>query len=258
MKIAPFRYFYDKKIHNSNVSSECKRFTIEKYCANYLQLSKLLITFALSFLSNPSLPMKKITIIDIAHHLCLSPSTVSRALADDKSIRQETKDLVNKAADELGYRRNRLAVSLRSGKTNTIGMIVNEMVTPSTLHVIAGAEKALHAKRMHMMIANSEESHEREKANLRMMEGAQVDGLIVLSCSDEENTDEFLGIKRAGIPIIFIKTQPPSRVIASSIFLNGRRDDIAHFALGERAVAMLLDIISNPSVATQRVILDKI
>lgn len=202
--------------------------------------------------------MKKITIIDIAHHLCLSPSTISRALADDKSIRQETKDLVNRAADELGYRRNRLAVSLRSGKTNTIGMIVNEMITPSTLHVIAGAEKALHERRLHLMIANSEESHERERANLRMMEGAQVDGLIVLSCSDEENTSEFLGIKKAGIPIVFIKTQPPSRIIASSISLNGRRDDAAHFALGERAVDMLLEIIQNPSATTRRVILDKV
>lgn len=90
--------------------------------------------------------MKRVTIKDIANHLCLSPSTVSRALADDKNIRQETKDIVFKAADDLGYRRNRLAVSLRSGRTNIIGVVVDQMVDRSTLHILAGAERLLHNK----------------------------------------------------------------------------------------------------------------
>lgn len=61
--------------------------------------------------------MKRVTIKDIANHLSISVSTVSRALANDKNIRRETRDKIFRAADELNYRRNRMAVSLRSGRT---------------------------------------------------------------------------------------------------------------------------------------------
>ena len=68
--------------------------------------------------------MKRVTIKDIANHLHLSVSTISRALADDKNIKRETKEQVFEAAKELGYHRNLLAASLRRGRSNTVGVIV--------------------------------------------------------------------------------------------------------------------------------------
>lgn len=47
--------------------------------------------------------MKHITIKDIARSLCISVSTVSRALTDDKNIRKETRDMVVEEAKRLGY-----------------------------------------------------------------------------------------------------------------------------------------------------------
>ena len=56
--------------------------------------------------------MKHITIKDIAQELCISVSTVSRALADDKNIRKETKEKVLEMARKLGYRPNPVATNL--------------------------------------------------------------------------------------------------------------------------------------------------
>lgn len=68
--------------------------------------------------------MKHITIKDIAEALCLSTSTVSRALSDDKNIRRETKEKVLTTARQLGYNPNPVALNLKYGRTNTIGVIV--------------------------------------------------------------------------------------------------------------------------------------
>lgn len=84
--------------------------------------------------------MKYITIKDIARHLSISVSTVSRALGDDKNIRKETKEKVIEAAKRLGYRPNPVAINLKYGHTNTVGVIVPEMVTPFASRVINGIQ----------------------------------------------------------------------------------------------------------------------
>ena len=62
--------------------------------------------------------MKHVTIKDIARSLCISVSTVSRALTDDKNIRKETRDMVVEEAKRLGYKRNPVAMNLKMGRTN--------------------------------------------------------------------------------------------------------------------------------------------
>ena len=82
--------------------------------------------------------MKRITIKDIAQELCISVSTVSRALADDKNIRKETKEKVLEKARQLGYKPNPVATNLKFGHSNTVGVIVPEMITPFAATVISG------------------------------------------------------------------------------------------------------------------------
>ncbi len=70
----------------------------------------------------------QVTIKDIARELGISPSTVSRALKDHPDISVETKKAVNELADKLNYQPNIVALSLRQKKTNTIGVIIPELV----------------------------------------------------------------------------------------------------------------------------------
>lgn len=197
--------------------------------------------------------MKRVTIKDIASHLCLSPSTVSRALADDKNIRQETKDLISKAADELGYRRNRLAVSLRSGRSNIIGVIVDQMTTPSTLHILAGAERYLHDRGINMMVANSEGNHQRECDNLTMMHDAQVDGLVVAMCDPKENTAVLLQLKRMGLPLVFLNSCP-NGIIASTVGHGTDMTEADYQTVGRKGAELLLTQIENPGAGTERAV----
>lgn len=152
--------------------------------------------------------MKYITIKDIAQHLSLSVSTVSRALVDDKNIRRETKEKVLEAAKQLGYKPNPVATNLKYGRTNTVGVIVPEMVTPFASQVINGIQNVLYAKGLKVIIAESNESSVQERENLKMMEHFMVDGIIVCMCSYKENKDEYLRLQQAEMPMVFYDRIP--------------------------------------------------
>jgi len=64
------------------------------------------------------------TIIDIARQLNTTLATVSRAFSNHPGISEKTKQTVHLTASRLYYKRNRIASSLRSGKTHVIGVII--------------------------------------------------------------------------------------------------------------------------------------
>ncbi len=181
--------------------------------------------------------MKRVTIKDIAKHLTISVSTVSRALSGDKNIRTETRERVVAAAKELGYRPNPVATNLKFGRTNTVGVIVPEMTTPFAAQIINGVQEVLHQEGIKVIIAESNESWEQERENLETMERFMVDGILVSLCDYERNREEYLRLLKCGMPIIFFDRIPHkmevSRVIVDdyikSFFLtehllrNGRR-----------------------------------
>ena len=72
----------------------------------------------------------KITIKQVAEAAHVSLSTVSRALRDDPRANQETKRRIQKIAEELNYYPDSLAKGLRQNKTNTIGIIFNDLNNP--------------------------------------------------------------------------------------------------------------------------------
>lgn len=152
--------------------------------------------------------MKHITIKDIARQLALSVSTVSRALAGDKNIRRETKEKVLEAARQLGYKPNPVATNLKYGRTNTVGVIVPEMVTPFAAGVIHGIQRVLYAKGLKVIIADSAEDPRREKENLQLMERFMVDGMIIGLCSYRENQEEYRRLQQAGMPMVFYDRIP--------------------------------------------------
>lgn len=152
--------------------------------------------------------MKHITIKDIARHLSLSVSTVSRALVNDKNIRRETKEKVLEAAKALGYKPNPVATNLKYGHTNTVGVIVPEMVTPFASQVINGIQSILYANGLKVIIAESHEDPQKEKENLQMMERFMVDGIIICLCCYKENKEEYLRLQQAEMPMVFFDRIP--------------------------------------------------
>lgn len=152
--------------------------------------------------------MKHITIKDIARHLSISVSTVSRALVDDKNIRRETKEKVLEAAKALGYKPNPVATNLKYGHTNTVGVIIPEGITPFASQVINGIQSVLHAKGIKVIMAESNENPEKEKENLQLMERFMVDGILINLCSYKKNKEEYLRLQQAGMPMVFYDRIP--------------------------------------------------
>lgn len=152
--------------------------------------------------------MKRTTIKDIANHLCLSVSTVSRGLANDKNIRRETREMISAAAIELGYQRNIYAASLRRGRSNMIGVVANQMITPGAAMVLKGIQAVAQSHGISVLFGNSDNSPEQELNNLHMMENAMVDGIILCMCHADTNIDEYRRIQEKGIPMVFFQYSP--------------------------------------------------
>ena len=144
-----------------------------------------------------------VTIKDLAKELDISPSTVSRALKDHPDISPETKEQVQELARKWNYVPNLLAQGLRQSKTNSIGVIVPELVHFFFSTVISGIENVAYARGYNVILCQSAENYEREVIDTIAMRNSRVDGMIV---SLSKNTNDFSHFKELiddGMPLVF-------------------------------------------------------
>lgn len=163
---------------------------------------------AIFFKKNPAFictmrDYRDITIYDIAKHLHISATTVSRGLKDHPSINKNTRKKIFAAALELGYRSNTFASSLRSKRTHTLGVIVPRLNSYFVASVLAGMEDAANREGYNLIISQSLETSEKEIANAHIMFNKRVDGLLVSLAYDTENIDHFEPFFKKGIPVVF-------------------------------------------------------
>ena len=151
---------------------------------------------------------RQVTIYDIAKNVQVSPATVSRALKDHYSISKETTQIVKKAAKQMGYFPNTPASSLRSKKTNTIGVMVSRINRPFISTLISGVEEVANSKGYHVFIAQSEDKTQKEISNARAMFSARVDGLIVSLAMETHDYSHFDVFVDNGTPLVFVDRVP--------------------------------------------------
>jgi DNA-binding LacI/PurR family transcriptional regulator len=149
--------------------------------------------------------MKKpqITIKDIARELNISPSTVSRALKNHPDISQNTKDAVNKYAKDFNYRPNALALSLRTSKNNTIGVIVPEINNYFFSSVLSGIEEIANLEDFNLVLCQSGENYEKEVRDTQALVAARVSGVLASLCKHTTNYDHFQDVVDNDIPLVF-------------------------------------------------------
>lgn len=143
------------------------------------------------------------TIKDIAKILGISPSTVSRALKDHPDISQQTKDAVLSKAKELNYRPNAIALSLRNRKSNTIGIIIPQVVHYFFSTIISGIEEVAHREGYNVLICQSNESIEREIEIAYTLLSNRIDGVLVSITKETDNSDHLKELVEQGIPVVF-------------------------------------------------------
>ncbi len=144
---------------------------------------------------------KKTTIVDIALKLGITPSAVSKAFSNHPRISEQTKEAVQKAAQQLDYQPNAMATGLRKGKSGLIGVIVPAIHYSFFATAIKGAEETLSREGYSVIIAQSKDDYEFEKKQLGGLMRAQVEGIIASLAMGTQNF-EFYKILSSSIPLV--------------------------------------------------------
>jgi len=144
----------------------------------------------------------KVTISDIARKLNITAATVSRALNDHPAIKEATKKAVKDAALKLNYQPNRLASSLRLGKSKIIGVIIPSAEINFFGSVVHGIEKIANENDYTVLIYQSNELYEYEKKGLQTFLRSQVDGVLASISKETINLDHYAEVKKRGVPLI--------------------------------------------------------
>jgi LacI family transcriptional regulator len=135
---------------------------------------------------------KKITIKNIAQLAGVSFSTVGKALHNDPLVNNVTKKKILKIAKELNYYPNLLAKELRSKKTETIGVIFNDLKNPVYSEIIKAIEEILNNLNYTMLLCDSNFQEKLERKNIITMLSKGVAGIIISPVNENSENIELI------------------------------------------------------------------
>jgi len=119
------------------------------------------------------------TIRDVAAFAGVSIGTVSKSLNGREGVSGRTRAKVLKAAEQLGFHSNALARNLLTGRSYTVGLITNDSFGRFSIPVMLGAEDALQAGQIAVLLCDGRDDAIREQHYVRTLLARRVDGIIV-------------------------------------------------------------------------------
>lgn len=181
----------------------------------------------------------RVTIREVASRAKVSVATASRALNKTGRMTDETRQRVEAAAKQLGYRPNSMARGLISKRSFTLGLLTTDTYGRFTLPVAAGLSSGMVDRGVSVFLCAGEGDAARTRANLQAMEEKCVDGLIVAG----KRIDRMLPIDAPprGIPVIYVNSAcPPGAIGFVPDDLGGARAAVEHLVqIGRRRIAHL-------------------
>ena len=158
--------------------------------------------------SRPARKPKTVTMQDVAAAVNVSKQTVSAVVNGKPGITEETRARVWAAVEQLGYRMDLTARSLRTGRTRTLALIVTDVSNPVAGQMATSAEETTYAERYNLILYNTHDDLARESFYIDSIIQHSVDGVVFISARDESTALEKL--KVAGIPVVVIDRVPQS------------------------------------------------
>jgi LacI family transcriptional regulator len=160
------------------------------------------------------------TLKDIAKKAEVSYATVSRALNNHPDVNKNTKEKIIKLANDMNYQPNTIARSLKSKKTNTIGLVIPDITNPFYPQVARGVEEAAAVSNYNVFLCNTNWNPEREKHYVKALIQKQVDGLIMTPSS--ENINYLKELLDFNIEVVFLSSYIPINNYTSIVTDNTR------------------------------------
>jgi LacI family transcriptional regulator len=126
------------------------------------------------------------TMIDVARSAGVSIATVSAFINGTSNVSAELTRRIEAAISEIGYERNAIARSLKTGATRTVGLMVADIRNPFFTDVVASIQKVLNRAGYAVMLCSNEEDTAMQDEQIKLMLDRMVDGLIIAPAGEDE------------------------------------------------------------------------
>ncbi len=187
----------------------------------------------------------------IAAKLGVSKTTVHYALSEKGRVSKAVREAILAAAKEMGYQPNLLARSLRTKRTNSIGVILSSATSSFHAHLLESIDQAAQWNNYHLLLACSYRDTDKEQALLKMMLSKGVDGVIMAPTSSATYYDLFDGAMPPGVPVVFVDREIPQAQIdcvSADNFVGGKMAG-EHLIENGRTRCAFLTIARNRSIS---------
>lgn len=165
------------------------------------------------------------TLKQIAKELSVSISTVSKSLNNSKEISEDTRLKVQAFAKFYNYKPNNIALSLKNKRTQTIAVIIPEIVHHFFATVIKGIENIANERGYNVIICLSDESFDKEVIHMEMLANGSIDGFILSLSKETLSKLDFHHIEEAinqGMPVVMFdrvsNAIPCDKIIINDVF----------------------------------------
>jgi LacI family transcriptional regulator len=185
-------------------------------------------------------PVRRVTIRDVALLAEVSLGTVSNVLNDNAVVAPRTRRRVLEAISQTGFVRSTAAHQLRVGKSRTVGVVLLDIANPFFSEMVRGAEGVLRDKGYVLMVCSSDESIERERRYLRVLEEHRVDGLLITPV--QRDLSEVAELAARGTPTVLLDRDGAEQDLCSATVDDVRGGELAAdhlYSLGHETVAFV-------------------
>lgn len=201
-------------------------------------------------------PRPRATMRDVAALAGVSLKTVSRVVNGEPGVSPALVERVERAADQLDFRPNLGARSLRRSdrRTATIGLILENLANPYSASVHRAIEDVARERGVAVLAGSIDETAQRERELVEAFSSRRVDGLVVMPAGADQG---YLMLeRRAGVALVFVD-RPPRGLSADVVVADNRtgaRTGTAHLiSHGHRRIGFLGDL---PWIVTEQERLD--
>ena len=156
-----------------------------------------------------------INIIEIARRAGVSTATVSRALNNNGPVREEIRQKILQIARELNYKPNPIARSLSRKKTDTIGVILPELVDEFFMEIIRGIDETAYRANRYVMLSSFHSQRNIVETLLEFMGSGRVDGVILMAPEMQSELSSLL--IKSKKPVVLLNV---SKTIEDSVCFN--------------------------------------
>lgn len=182
---------------------------------------------------------RPVTIRDIADAAGVSPSTVSRALANSPRVTRKTRERIHRIAKEMGYAPSAIARGLVTRRTRTLGVTVRDVADPYIAELVRCIDRAALERGYSLLLSHSGNAPEREPDAVQILRQQRVAGLIVADPSVDDALLAAMG--GDGTPIVIIDHRESPNCIDTDN-LPAARLAVEHLLdLGHRRIAYIGD-----------------